>query len=148
MFSSFLLLQLSNKITISPQWIMVLFCIVNFEHFSALLKCFHCIFCFSYNISHFQLFRKENVIMTIKHVKIPLLYCHCWWQKFFLLMFSQFCCKNRQRRWKKLIKLIKDQIEFDKIFDERNTCLDTQLKASNSYSLLPHRQPLVLWRQF
>ena len=26
-------------------------------------------YCFSYNISHFQLFRKENVLMALKHAK-------------------------------------------------------------------------------
>ena len=36
------------------------------------------------------------------------------------LLRSQFCCKIKQLWWKKFIKLIKDQIEFDKIFDERN----------------------------
>ena len=49
-----------------------------------------------------------------------MLYCHCCWQSFFLLMNSQFCCEIRQLWWNKFIKLIQDQIEFDKIFDERN----------------------------
>ena len=58
---------------------------------------------------------------------------------------SQFCCKIRKLWWKKFIKLIKDQIEFDKIPDKS---LVIQFKASNSYSLLPHRQRAVLCRQF
>ena len=32
-------------------------------------------YCFSYNISQFQLFRKGNVIMLVKHAKFSLL---CW----------------------------------------------------------------------
>ena len=36
-------------------------------------------------------------------------------------MNSQFYCEFRQLWWKKLITLVKDRIEFDKIFDERNT---------------------------
>ena len=46
------------------------------------------------------------------------------------------------------IKLIKDQIEFEKIFDERNICLIIQFKAIKSYFLLPYCQTAVLWRQF
>ena len=49
-----------------------------------------------------------------------MLYCHCCWQTFFLLMNSQFCCEIRQLWWNKFIKLSQDQIEFDKILDERN----------------------------
>ena len=33
-------------------------------------------------------------------------------------MYSQFCFEIRQLSWKKFINLIKDQIEFDKTFDE------------------------------
>ena len=42
------------------------------------------------------------------------------------------------------MKLIKDQIEFDKIFEERNIQFSYSIKASNSYSLFPYRQPAVL----
>ena len=35
-------------------------------------------------------------------------------------MYNQFCREIRQLWRKKFIKLIKDKIEFDKIFDERN----------------------------
>ena len=62
---------------------------------------------FSNNISIFQLFRKETVIMSIKHAKLSLFCCHCWWQRFFIWMYSQFCCEIRQLWWKKIIKLIK-----------------------------------------
>ena len=60
----------------------------------------------------FQLFRTEIAIMSIKHAKFSLLYCHFWWQRFFLLVYSQFCCKigkerNRQLWGKKFIKLVK-----------------------------------------
>ena len=35
-------------------------------------------------------------------------------------MNNQFCCEIMQLWWKKFIKLIKNQIELDKIFYERN----------------------------
>ena len=75
-------------------------------------------YCFSYNISLIRLFRKENKTMSIKHAKFRSIYCHCWWQRFFLLMNSQFCCEIRQLRWKKFIKLIKDQIEFNFLWEK------------------------------
>ena len=40
----------------------------NFSAFNAFIA-----YCFSYIISDFQLFRKENVIMPIKHAKFSLL---------------------------------------------------------------------------
>ena len=42
---------------------------------------------------------------------------------FFMLNYSQSYCKIKQFWVKKFIKLIEDQIEFDKIFDERNIYL-------------------------
>ena len=38
----------------------------------------------------------------------------------------------------KIYWIYKDQIEFDKI-------LTIQFKSSNSYSLFPYHQPVVLW---
>ena len=45
-------------------------------------------------------------------------------------------------------QLIKDQVVFHKNFDYIDICLVIQYKVSNSFSLLPHSQPAVLWRQF
>ena len=59
--------------------------------------------CSSYTISHFQLFRKESEIMAINHAKFWLFSCHCWCQRFFLLLYSQFCCEIRLIK-KNLIK--------------------------------------------
>ena len=61
--------------------------------------------CFSYNISQFS-YSAKKTIMSITHVKFSLLCCHCWWQRFFLLMYSQFCCEIRQLWWNKFIKFI------------------------------------------
>ena len=36
-------------------------------------------------------------------------YCHYWWQRFFLLMYSHVCCKIRQFRWEKFVKLMSDK---------------------------------------
>ena len=38
-------------------------------------------------------YSEKNVIMAIKDAKFSLLYCHCWWHTFFLLINSQFCCE-------------------------------------------------------
>ena len=57
--------------------------------FRTLLQCFYWCwlwtFCFSNIISHFQLLRKENVIMSIKHTKFTLFCWHCWWHTFFII---------------------------------------------------------------
>ena len=45
---------------------------------------------------------------------------------------------------KEIYQIYKDQIEFDKIFDEKNICHVIQFTSSNSYSLFPYRQPVVL----
>ena len=49
---------------------------------------------------------------------------------------------------KEIIKLIKDQIEFDKTFEERNISPVIQFKASNSYSLFPYHQPAAYGDNF
>ena len=48
------------------------------------------LFCSWYNIYHFQLFRKECVVMAIKHVKFTLFCSHCWWQSIVSLLWRPF----------------------------------------------------------
>ena len=50
-------------------------------------------YCFSCNIFHFELFRKENSTMRTKHAKVTLLYSHCWWQSFFCQWITSFAVK-------------------------------------------------------
>ena len=67
--------KLLNKNTISPKRIMVLCCVVNFKqflHIDVMLS--SNILCSSHNISHFQLFRKESVVIPIKHAKFTLFF--------------------------------------------------------------------------
>ena len=77
------------------------------------------LFFIKYFSPHFQLFRKESVVMAIKHAKFTLFCCHCWWQRFLLLMYNQFCCKIRQFWLKKFITSMKHKKNVIK-FDERN----------------------------
>ena len=124
---------------------------IYYKLWTILAHCYNAFiaYCFSFNISHFQLFRKENVIMSIKHAKFSLLYCHFWWQRFFLFMYSQFCCEIRQLWWKKFIKLIKIKKNLIKFLMKEmyiyiDICLAIQFKASNSYSLF-HTEVLISW---
>ena len=49
-------------------------------------------------------------------------------------MYSQFRFEIRQLSWKKFINLIKDQIEFDKTFDEEIYVLLLNLRQVNLIS--------------
>ena len=118
------------EVYLGPRWISALELLWNVLHTSSLYcrlwtilaHCYDAFiaYCFSYSLFHFQLFRIKNVTMRIEHAKVTLLYSHCWWQRFSLSMNNQFCCEIMQLWWKKFIKLIKNQIELDKIFYERN----------------------------
>ena len=57
--------------------------------------------------------------MAIKHAKFLLLCCHCWWLRFFLLMYSQFCCEIKLLWWNKFIKFIEIKWNLIKFLMEK-----------------------------
>ena len=132
LFSGFLL-QLNVLILYCKIWtILALYC-------DAFIACHKIFINFSYSA--------KKTMMSIKQAKFSLFCCHCWWQRFFLLMYSQICCEIRLLWWNKFMKSIEIKWNLIKFLMKKYKSLVIQFKSSDSYTLCScsYRQVVVLW---